>query len=155
MNYLKNNSWCYKSKCIFTNTWMTNYRNFFKSCCVLICQTRWFYEEKFICPMWLMIVSMCHEYICVWKYTWWNGSADLLWCRVYVPNKWHFLYKPFSNPKDGWTHPWGNKYSNQKNEYQRSQKTKTCSVPTIISTCHKHKMDLVVKRNNIRHTIQL
>ena len=46
--------------------------------------------------MWKL--QLCIDYI-----TWWNSSANLLWRRVYVPYKWHFLYKPFSNPEDSWT----------------------------------------------------
>ena len=70
--------------------------------------------------------------------TWWNSSANLLWCRVYVPYKWHFLYKPFSNPEDSWTHPRRHKDSNKKYKHQGGQEPKAWNI--VISNCHKKRL---------------
>ena len=78
--------------------------------------------------MWKL--QLCIDYI-----TWWNSSANLLWRRVYVPHKWHFLYKPFSNPEDSWTHPRRHKYSNKKYKHQGGQEPKAWNNVKI--SCHE------------------
>jgi len=84
-------------------------------------------------------LQLCVDYI-----TWWNSSANLLWRRVYVPYKWHFLYKPFSNPEDSWTHPRGHKYSNKKYKHQGGQEPKAWNiVKTLVRKKYEFKKEKV------------
>jgi len=66
-----------------------------------MCLTAYQPEE----PLLMLWIQMHIRYFskCCCILIWWNSSANLLWRRVYVPHKWHFLYKPFSNTEDSWT----------------------------------------------------
>lgn len=60
--------------------------------------------------------------------TWWYCCTDLFRSSINIANERHFLDKPFTQTKHRSSQPWGHEHTDQEDESDGGQKSKTCKL---------------------------